>query len=732
MNQFYSPWQERACVACGVRFSTQIPTQEYCVAGCGKIRSRPTKNAARSQARAEFIPDFIGVDGEGVTHADGRHDYVLLSVGENSLHRDGKHLEFGEIVDFLWQNFLEKPDAVYCGYYLGYDFTQWLRTLPQNRAEILLNPARRARTNSGNNTVPFPVMYGETWEFDLLGMKRFKLRRVGCKEWLYICDVGGFFQQPFATASARYDGDKPNWIDRSGQLIEIVTDDEQAIIERGKARRATAKFDKEMIAYNVTENRVLGRMMKTLATGFKDMGVNLRRDSWFGPGQVAQKWMDQHSTHAAKHLRALADENELFMGAINAARAAYYGGWFEQMAHGHIKGPAFEYDISSAYPHIHSQLPCLLHGRWEHVTGPVDPKSSDYILIRADVRGENPHIGAMLHRDSKGRINRPAYTSGWYWLRELEAAARAGLVCEAEMHEAYVYHKCDCAPPMRDLRQLYQQRLEVGKSTPQGRGLKLTYNSCYGKTAQSIGNPKHANSIHASLITSGCRAMICDAIATHPQGAAAVVMIATDGIYFTSPHPGLQNQPPALGAWEETLKQNMSLFLPGVYWDDAARAGRKKKVVKLKSRGVSGADLIERLDALDGEFDRMLDSPIPWRMFEGDVRPEWWAKLILPLRFSMVSPKQALQRNKWELCGHVTQAGVRELWAHPRNKREFVIEPCSAFPFIRTTVPQNRRREASTPYNKTFGMQWESEFGEEILTPEGDAVSEAFEILRGE
>lgn len=728
LPKFYTSWRSRECVGCGVAFSTQIDTQERCNVSCGRVRVQTSaqKNKARTIARAEHIPEFVGVDGEGVTHADGSHSYVLLSVGEQSLHRDGAHLEFGEIIQFLWDCFLENPDAVYCGYYLGYDFTQWLRTLPRDRAEMLLNPARRARTKSGKNTIPFPVFYGDTWEFDLLGMKRFKVRRVGSKQWLYICDVGSFFQQPFATAIL-------GWQDRQGQKIEIATADELAIIERGKAQRATAQFDKAMIEYNVTENRVLARMMGKLAAGFKDMGVTLRRDAWFGPGQVAQKWMDQHSTHAAKHLIARAETDELFRGAIMAARAAYYGGWFETMAHGHIKGNSYEYDIASAYPHIHSQLPCLLHGTWEHCEGPVDGCGSDYVLVRADVRGENPNIGAMLHRDAKGRINRPAYSSGWYWLSELHAAARAGLVCEAEIYEAFIYRKCDCPPPMRDLRGLFQMRLEVGKATPQGRGLRITYNSCYGKTAQSIGTPKHANSIHASLITSGCRTMICDAIATHPGGAASVVMIATDGIYFDAPHPGLQNQPAALGNWEETIKPNLSIFLPGVYWDDVSRASREKKAAKLKSRGVSGADLILRLDALDAEFDRMLGSPIPWRMFEGDVSPDWWAKLTLPLRFSMISPKQALQRNNWELAGQVSQSCERELWAHPRHKRELVCEPTATRNYIHSTVPQNRQQLASVGYDKAFGMDLENRSdGDMILTPEGDAISDAYEILRGD
>jgi len=601
------PALERVCVACGATFKTPAHiNQTRCKKDCG--RTTQQRNAARTQTRADYKPEFIGVDGEGVTLADGTHKYVLLSVGEDALHKEGEYLEFNDIAQFLWERFLDNPSAVFVGYYLGYDFAQWLRTLPEDRAAMLYTPERRQRTNSGNNPTPFPVYYGD-WEFDTLGTKRFKLRKAGADTWLYICDVGGFFQQPFATAII-------GWQDRNGNPIDIATPDELELIEKGKAKRATAKFDKEMMRYNAAENRVLARMMGVLAEGFADMGVMLRRQEWFGPGQVAQKWMDEHSTHKAKILKEKADQDEVFRGAIDAARASYYGGWFETYAHGHIRGRAYEYDITSAYPHVHSNLPCLLHGDWEHIDGDVLQRIDEtrYVLLRADVEGDNKYIGAMLHRDPTGKINRPHYTSGWYWKHELDAAKRAGVVCSVLPHEAYVYTPCKCAPPMRKLRELFDLRNAVGKNTPQGRGLKLTYNSCYGKTAQSIGTPKHANAIHASLITAGCRTMILDAIATHPKGAASVLMIATDGIYFDAPHPGLQGQPTALGNWEETIKENLTIFLPGVYWDDVSRASRAKKAFKLKSRGVSAADLIARLDALDAEFDRMLLEPTPWTL----------------------------------------------------------------------------------------------------------------------
>src|SRR5690606_895113 len=107
----------------------------------------------------------------------------------------------------------------------------------------------------------------------------------------------------------------------------------------------------------------------------------------------------------------------------------------------------------------------------------------------------------------------------------------------------------------------------VGKNSSHGKAYKLIYNSAYGKMAQSIGNPKYSNPIYASLITTGCRTMITHAIATHPKKTKDLLMVATDGVYFRSPHPSLEIDKSRLGAWDESIKRNLTLFMPGIYWD---------------------------------------------------------------------------------------------------------------------------------------------------------------------
>src|SRR5688500_1605496 len=87
------------------------------------------KNKARNQRRAVHKLTFIGVDGEGVGN-----DYVMLSVGEETLHRGGKRLTHADIFPFLYEQYQANPLAVFVGFALTYDFTMWLKGLTERDA----------------------------------------------------------------------------------------------------------------------------------------------------------------------------------------------------------------------------------------------------------------------------------------------------------------------------------------------------------------------------------------------------------------------------------------------------------------------------------------------------------------------------------------------------------------------------------------------------------------------
>lgn len=670
-------------------------------------------NGQRAERRAAHNTSFVGIDGEGVGRGRS-HRYVLLGYGDRyTSNPDG--LAFPEIADFLYGCYRENPSVTCAGFYLGYDFTQWLKTLPENRARYLFDDKYIGkRLRHGPNPKPFPVKYAG-WEFDILGMKRFSLRPEDSQEpWMYINDAGPFYQCSFLKAI-----NPQEWIE------PIVTAEEYAQLETGKARRDSAKLDQEMIDYMLLENNVFSRLMGSLNSGLSAMGVHLRKNQWFGPGQAAQAWLNTTDAPKTESLSPLAKW-------LDIARKAYFGGWFEIFAHGIVPGSSWEYDINSAYPHIARQLPCLLHGTWNHdkrkryARQSVDFNSMEnggwntLRILRANVHGSNNRLGSMLHRLPDGNICRPQNTEGYFWAHEICAAYRAGLIDRVDIHESWEYKACNCAPPLEGLSQLYENRLALGKDTPAGKSAKLIYNSAYGKFAQSVGNPRYGNALYASLITSGCRTQILDAIASHPDGASGVLMVATDAVFFRRPHPSLPISK-RLGEWDYKERVNLTLFKPGVYWDDATRDRISRGLPAVfKSRGVNAQKFAEQIGHIDRAFaawplDHWPEAQDPMLPREG-----WFPNVVFNAGFSMITCKQALARHKWFLAGAIGEAEVeQDSWPGIKRRSGDVVDnvfysrPYEGFP------------EPSLEYDKNFGLD------EDIyLTEDGPGAMLIAEAMR--
>ena len=745
----------RVC-ACGTGFETSNLNRKKCKPECGRTRSRASKHGTRDAARANHELRFIGVDGEGINlwrdvwevdEESGErfplleptlsgelvpvrekvHHYVLLSVGDKSLHKNGKPLNHEDIFGFLWEQFLENPDAVFVGFFLGYDFTMWLRSLPAHVARSLLTKEgiERRRPKGEGKFDLWPVRDGmwkyrdgqrfhtAKWEFDLMAGKRLRLRpyvpyddvptRVvvhqdGTAEtvkvtrpWMYICDTGAFFQSSFLSA-----------IDPKDWTVPIVSQAEFDLIERGKENRDVAEFNEDMIEYNILENDVLARLMDRLNEGFIADGIRLTKKQWFGPGQAAQAWMKLIGVPTGEEIREIVPR-----WARDAARMTYYGGWFEIFNHGPVPGTSYAYDINSAYPAVIAKLPCLLHGRWTRGEGtPGRLPTGALRMVYATVGGNDDWVGAMPHRQPDGSILRPRNTKGWYWWHELKASQRARCVSRYTIHEWVTYEPCKCDPPMAEITELYEGRLAVGKNSAAGKSKKLTYNSAYGKFAQSVGSPKFANPIYASLITAGCRTMILDAIATHPTKTASLLMIATDGIVFKEPHPNLDIHPTRLGAWDEDEYENLSLFMPGLYWDDKTRQLIKEnKKPKLKSRGVAAKDLAKVINRVDRG----------WKVMDrGDDPP----RINLEIEWAMVTAKLAIVRGKWSTCGKIIYGGERKLDGKMDAKRD----PVYTFGWggYRSMPYEHAAQDETTYYDRGFGEEPEERDDvSEMVTPDG-------------
>lgn len=765
----------KTCTGCGKSFETNNFRQGKCKRGCGRKQARTStaSNAARKRKAEAHELEFIGVDGEGITRLveewvehyeeiqldDGtwvvpdhpsmvlglvpKHEYVLLSVGDKSLHHDGEALTHVDIFSFLWECYQENPDAAYVGFFLGYDFTQWFKSLPWYKGWSLLHKEGIKRRTPTGDVYPFPWAVSiDGWDIDILANKRFKLRPTVPRDkrtpkitvhedgststkyphpykWMYICDAGSYFQTSFL-----------NTINPKGWTTPILSDDEYAIIKEGKEERATAKFSTDMIRYNLLENEVLARVMKQMNEGLVSDGIRLPKHKWFGPGQAAQEWLKLAGCPEGEVVREHVPQY-----ARDAAKESYYGGWFEIFFHGPIPGKTYAYDINSAYPAIIANLPCLLHGKWTKGTGsPKKDSERSITLVKADLWGKSDIAGPAPHRSPDGTILRPRRTRGWHWQHELEASKRAGFLARRKVLEWVRYDPCDCPPPLSSIRELYEGRLQVGKNSPSGKAKKIVYNSSYGKLAQSIGQPRFSNPFYATLITAGCRTMILDAIATHPVGANHVAMVATDSVVFLSPHDAIDLDGQRLGAWDETIHDNLSLFMPGLYWDDKSRAAVAAGASpKVKSRGVAAGDLAAVINKIDDMWGKLDNVNVI------DTNSDVWPVIHIDVNFAMVTAKSAAARSSrdnqsaWADCGRLQEGVKKTLSGTPKNKRALaswddVTRPGTRL--LRSQPYEAADLTETTPYAEGFGeVMTEMRELDDLVTPHGLVSDDVREVI---
>lgn len=661
------------------------------------------KNADRMRtSRAARIPEFVCIDGEGEPKTKG-HPYVLLSAydkhGQGDYITNRRGITWEDAFEFLYGLYKKNPRASFVGFYLGYDFNHILSIksgFPQEAAWSLLTKKGKAArlikdgTKRRNN---FRSVKVGRWEIDALGLKRIQIRPrpEGCicyelaqkcthkqLPWMYICDAGPFYQMTFLRVI-----DKERW--KPGQWP--VTQEEFDTIKRGKDDREGAFLSPAMIAYNKLENIVLARVMEILAKGFHDIKISLAKDQWYGPGAVAQKWLRQHNAPKQTELRQKHDDKPALMPKSfwDQCRQSYFGGWFEIFSHGLILGKTYNYDIHNAYPYATSRLPHICDECHYHRGQGSYKGRGDYVLLYATVYGASNRIGPVPHRNKQGSILRPSVSKGWYWRAEIDAARRAGLVKRVITHEWSEFVPCSHPGPFKEVEDLYYKRLEVGSKTAQGMAIKLNNTSLYGKFAQSIGSAPYNDWFYASYITAFCRIQILDAIATHPGRADSVLMVATDGILFDSPHPSLPLTD-KLGDWEEDTYVDVCLFKPGVYWH---RDG-KERLAKVKSRGVPKEEFQKAIAKVEPKFQRFLDEEkVPewnireayyneWEQSTDDdltagyklwVETDGWPRFTVDINFRMKTALQALNENNWESSAQVLNSFTLSQDSNPYIKR---------------------------------------------------------------
>jgi hypothetical protein len=263
------------------------------------------------------------------------------------------------------------PNAIFVMFAASYDWTQIFRDMPYEKAWELWNglPWEEHTTPTGLRSNPrrlvlwggfglrfYPGKYLEIAKFrDPEKIKNDK-GKFDFESQIKIYDTFGFFQSSFLKAASGFGG-------------HFLQADERDILESGKARRvdfANVPFD-EIKRYTRVELRVTARMMTHMRDALKGYDLALR--NWHGAGCIAQAMMKaDRITDYYPEISAEIDVDD-FAEPLAWALRAYFGGRVEMIKQGVHRPKFWNYDISSAYPHIMRHLPNMKNGEWREHDG---------------------------------------------------------------------------------------------------------------------------------------------------------------------------------------------------------------------------------------------------------------------------------------------------------------------------------------------------------------------------
>lgn len=523
----------------------------------------------------------------------------------------------------------------YFTYSFGYDLTKILEDLDDLSIYKLVRPELRRRDHNGRQVLvpifwpPHKPKYSLNW---MNG--RFTIRKVhgttqildrltGDPKTTYtwgpshvIHDVWRFFQGKFTAALE--DWKVPDRVSKE-ERKRILDQMREMKDKRSQFDRLTFE---EIRTYCFEECRYMAVLSRKLTEAHVQAKIPLK--NYFGAGSSAEAML--LVMNVKEHVRRGRHENPIPHAIEYAMRCAFFGGRFENSRIGAVAGPVYGEDISSAYPYQLISLPCLIHGKWRHTKRRGDIEKTRTALVKYVLKEPNirrawapfpfriKKTGSIAFPESSG--------GGWIWRDEYLAGEK--LFPNVQFVEAYIYEShCNCQP-FKDIPKYYAYRVRIGKEGP-GIVVKLGTNSCYGKTAQTVGGePGTFHSwMWAGLITSGCRAQVLVAMIAH-KDLDNLLMVATDGIatlekivlprprdtgteWLECPEPDPEdltespelyrkqggqysvNKP--LGGWEEkVLPRGLFLARPGIYFP---LSPTKKDMKRIRARGLGRAAVWE-------------------------------------------------------------------------------------------------------------------------------------------
>ena len=509
--------------------------------------------------------EFIAVDGEGSTDAEGTSIYQILSAygrrGEQSIEAlEG--LSTIACLEFLLGLPYRKQKICVCGYGFTYDVCNIIKDVSWSKLQRLTKDETIGIYIDRNHRYKIRCIYKKSFEI-------WKMERIE-KQWriikyVRVYDVIGFFQTSFLKAI---------------EERKLGTPEENAIIEEFKARRGENLENdwQGWKRYNATECRLLVALMNDFNKVLN--GVDIHLTNWWGAGAIAAYWFKHYKVkeHLVQSFNEEIDDD---------IKRAFFGGQIQRLRIGIFNTPVYHYDLCSAYPWGQEQLPSLV-GEWRE-TDHFEP-DEPWALYEIDwdfssVWNDSSSYGALPYRTKHGSIVYPKKGAGIYWFPEVAAVIKHWPQC-IKVVRGRVYKPESDAKPFEWIREKFLQRNALKKAKdPRNVPLKLGLNSLYGKTVQRQGMldargnrliPPYQSYMWGGLITSLTRARMIDAVGTNPE---AIIAVATDGLFSTQPLP--LSLGTDLGDWmeEETLDE-FELYANGVY------RGSYQGGLLIKARGV--------------------------------------------------------------------------------------------------------------------------------------------------
>lgn len=530
------------------------------MAGLRETRCRKLK-LTREKDEGLSSKLVIGLDGEGYSDRKGRHRYTYMAAVDSTGHVHGERENLRGLRAYeVWDLLLSLPrSAILVGFSLGYDRSKWFQSLDNVTIDSLLRP--EARLAQGEYKGPLPI-YSEGYRLNLVAT-RFQVtegkglaKQRGHKKGhsAIVWDVFRFFQSSFVSAL-------DSW--------KVTTKKAIAAIERMKRKRGGfRKIGQAEKDYCKDECRLLAKMVESLISSYEDADLPLK--NLYGPGTPASLLLER--MHADEY-------NVIYPPAMQeAVQSAFFGGRFEQSRVGPVEGGVYGYDIASAYPFAMTEIPCLKPGcgKWVHYKRDVNDRvlHARAAIVRYRVRfagtSRDEPWSPLPYRNKDGNILYPASSGGgWAHRDEYLAAVRSGpFYGLIQPLSAWVWEsRCRHAPPFAaQVQDAYAERLKWGKST-RGKALKLALNSCYGKSAQSIGSPRFRCLVRAGMITAHTRAKIIRDFL--PMGW-DLLAVNTDGVLTRRKAPPSVDvrKDKRLGSWEaEYYPKGVFLIRPGMRFE---------------------------------------------------------------------------------------------------------------------------------------------------------------------